>query len=118
MTADQWIEVLKIVVPLLTAVVTTVGVVVSAFVLRRTNQTAKQVGVLAKSVDGIKDEIVQKTDRAARAEGELKGITETAPSVIEQAKALATPPRDPNARTRADDRRTSAPPDVDPSSHQ
>jgi hypothetical protein len=98
--------------------------------LNAANRTSKEVGTLstkqgelAKSVDGMKDELVSKSERAAHAEGKvevLEGVAEKVnaqPAIVPV--VVQTPPRDPSARTRAEDRQrvNPPPPEHDPGSH-
>lgn len=115
MTANQTflLEVLKLVIPVVTGAL---SIAAAYLAYLKSREVKHEVGVLAKNVDGQMTRLMEQTERAAKAEGVVAGITQAVPAVP-PVQVVIDPDAIPGGRRKFDTPAPTAPADQDPSSH-
>lgn len=117
MTANQLflLEVLKLVIPVVTGAL---SIAAAYLAYLKSREVKHEVGVLAKNVDGQMTRLIEQTERAARAEGQLEQAT-AAPPAVPPVVVQVDPDAIPGGRRKLDPPApASPPPESDPSTHQ
>lgn len=118
MSSDQAfiLEVLKLVVPVISAVVAYLTLRKTQSVDRKANLLTEKQEQIHRDVNGKMQQLIDATGRAAHAEGKAEGLEQSppAPPVVVLAPSVT---RNPHERTRASDHHV-VPPSIDPSTHQ